>query len=184
MSEVIDRYLGLAEQFGARVEAAPDDAWSNQSPCEDWTAADVVRHVVGTQRRLVWRIEGNDGDPPDVDASTDPKQLWRESIAATREALHRPGALEKTVPGAMGEMPIENAVGRIFATDVLVHTWDLARAVGGDERLDAEAVTQAYKGLAPMDAMLRGRGVFGDKVEPPAGADEQTEFLCFLGRKP
>jgi hypothetical protein len=73
-------------------------------------------------------------------------------------------------------------VGRILSSDVLVHTWDLARAVGGDETLDQDAVAQAYKGLQPMDAMLRQPGVFGPKVEPPEGADLQTEFLCFLGR--
>jgi hypothetical protein len=33
-----------------------------------------------------------------------------------------------------------------------------------------------------MDAMLLGPGRFKDKVTPPAGADLQTEFLCFLGR--
>jgi hypothetical protein len=31
--------------------------------------------------------------------------------------------------------------------------------------------------------MLRQPGAFGPKVDPPAGADLQTEFLCFLGRR-
>jgi uncharacterized protein (TIGR03086 family) len=70
-----------------------------------------------------------------------------------------------------------------MATDVLVHTWDLARAVGGDERLDEAAVAGAYSGLKPMDAMIRRPGVFGPKVEAPEGADLQTEFLSFLGRQ-
>jgi uncharacterized protein (TIGR03086 family) len=69
-----------------------------------------------------------------------------------------------------------------MCTDVLVHTWDLARAVGGDEQLDADAVAAAYSGLKPMDAMIRQPGVFGPKVDTPAGADVQTEFLNFLGR--
>ena len=34
-----------------------------------------------------------------------------------------------------------------------------------------------------MDAMIRQPSVFGPKVEPPNGADVQTEFLCFLGRR-
>ena len=184
MSEVVDRYTRLADQFGARVEAAPDDAWDNPSPCEGWTARDVVKHVVDTQRRLVWRVSGSEGEPDELPAGFDPKEAWSESYAATKAALEQPGALEKTVPGPMGDMPIEFAVGRIYASDVLIHTWDLARAVGGDETLDADAVTQAFKGLEPMDAMIRQNGVFGPKVEPPEGADEQTRFLCFVGRKP
>lgn len=183
MSEVVDRYTSLADQFGARVEAAPDDAWDNQSPCEGWTARNVVNHVADIQRRLVWRINGSEDEPEAIAADADPKATWRESYAATKEALAQPGALDKTVPGPMGEMPISMAVGRIYASEVLVHAWDLARAVGGDETLDADAVSQAFKGLEPMDAMIRQPGVFGPKVEPPAGADEQTRFLCFLGRK-
>ncbi|MFZ0121265.1 MAG: hypothetical protein WAN20_03420 [Pseudonocardiaceae bacterium] len=56
------------------------------------------------------------------------------------------------------------------------------RATGLDERINADAVGHAYEGLKPMDAMMRGPGMFKDKVTPPPGADLQTEFLCFLGR--
>jgi hypothetical protein len=54
--------------------------------------------------------------------------------------------------------------------------------VGGDERLDQDAVAHGYEGIKPMDAMLRRPGAFGPKVDPPVGADLQTEFLSFLGR--
>ena len=182
MSEVIERYVGLAEQFGARVEATPDDRWDAQSPCPEWKARDVVAHVVGSQRTVTAAIEGTTAE--DVPADADPKQLWRESMPRLVSALQTPGALEKTMPGPMGEMPIEFMLGRFLANDVLVHTWDLARAVGGDETLDQVAVGHAFEGLKPVDAMLRREGVFGEKVEPPEGADLQTQFLCFLGRRP
>lgn len=182
MSDVIERYLGLAEQFGARVEATPDDQWTAQSPCPEWKARDVVAHVVGSQHAMTAAIEGTEVEPIADDA--DPKELWRRSMPKLKEALQTPGALEKLVPGPMGEMPIEFMLGRFLANDVLVHTWDLARAVGGDERLDQDAVGHAFEGLKPVDAMLRRPGVFEEKVEPPEGADLQTSFLCFLGRRP
>jgi uncharacterized protein (TIGR03086 family) len=182
MSDVIERYLGLAEQFGARVEATPDDQWSAQSPCPDWKARDIVAHVVGSQRALTGAIEGTPVEAVPDDA--DPKALWRASMPKLVAALQTPGALEKQVAGPMGDMPIEFMLGRFLSNDVLVHTWDLARAVGGDERLDQDAVGHAFEGLKPVDAMLRRPGVFGDKVEPPEGADLQTSFLCFLGRRP
>ncbi len=178
MAEEVDRYCSLADQFGARVEAAPDDAWTRPAPCEGWTAKDVVDHVVGNQRGLIGSITGQE---PSITAD-DPKQQWRESYAAMKAALTQDGALEKLVPGPMGEMPVSMLVGRILSSDVLVHTWDLARAVGGDERLDADAVKQAYSGLKPMDAMIRRPGVFGPRIDPAPGDDEQTEFLKFLGR--
>jgi hypothetical protein len=67
--------------------------------------------------------------------------------------------------------------------DVLVHTWDLARTIGADESLDEDTVRRAYEALKPMDAMIRQPYVFGPKLEPPMGADVQTEFLYFLGRR-
>ena len=182
MSEVLERYQGLAAQFGERVEATSDDQWSAPAPsCPEWTARDIVAHVVVGQRYVVAEIEGREPEAPPADA--DPKVLFRESNAALQAAVAEPGALAKPVKSPMGEMPAELILGRIMSMDVLVHTWDLARAVGGDERLDQDAVSHAFEGLKPMDAMIRQPGVFGAKVEPPEGADLQTQFLCFLGRK-
>lgn len=182
MSEVIERYQGLAEQFGARVEATPDDKWSAPAPCEGWTARDVVAHVVDSMRKVAAGVDGGESLPMGTDE--DPKEAWRTSFAAVMAAVRQPGALEKPVPGGpMGPMPLEMMLGRLLSNDVLVHTWDLARAVGGDERLDQDAVGHAYEGLKPLDAMLRMPGVFGPKVEPPEGADLQTQFLSFLGRQ-
>lgn len=182
MSEIIDRYEGLAKQFGERVEAAPDDAWDRPAPCEGWKARDVVAHVVGSMRSITAAVQGTESKP--VGEDEDLKEAFRSSFAAIQEAVRQPGAMEKQVPGPMGPMPVEMMIGRFLATDALVHTWDLARAVGGDEHLDQDAVAQAYKGLQPLDAMIRQPGVFGPKVEPPEGADLQTQFLCFLGRRP
>ena len=177
--EVVERYTALADQFGARVEATPDDAWGRPSPCEGWTAKDVVAHVVGGQLGMV---KGLTGDEVAADVDADPKAAWRTAYAAFTTAISEPGALDKPVPGPMGDMPAGTMVGRFLANDVLVHTWDLARAVGGDEALDAEAVGHAHQGLLPMDAMLRRPGIFGPKVDAADDADDQERFLNFLGR--
>ena len=74
-------------------------------------------------------------------------------------------------------------IGRFVTMDTLVHTWDLARTIGADERLDEDSVRRAYEALKPMDDMIRQPNVFGPKLDPPPGADLQTEFLFFLGRR-
>ncbi|HME46597.1 maleylpyruvate isomerase N-terminal domain-containing protein [Mycobacterium sp.] len=35
-------FLGAVELFDSRVAAVSSDAWSSPSPCEGWTARDVV----------------------------------------------------------------------------------------------------------------------------------------------
>lgn len=177
MSEALTRLQHLAAQFQARVDAVPADRWDATSPCEGWTARDVVAHVTDNLRRTA---AGPKATP--MGADEDPKVAFAQSLQGLLDAMAQPGALEREVPGPFGPMPVEQLIGRLICSDVLVHTWDLARAAGLDETLDADAVHRAYAGLKPMDANLRHPGVFGPKLEAPAGADEQTEFLMFLGR--
>ena len=74
--------------------------------------------------------------------------------------------------------------GHIFPKcDLLVHPGTWHGWVGADERLDEDSVRHAYEALKPMDAMIRQPNVFGPKLEPPPGAELQTEFLYFLGRR-
>ena len=46
MSDLLDRYRHLADGFTARVEAVPEGAWDNASPCDEWKARDIVGHLV------------------------------------------------------------------------------------------------------------------------------------------
>ena len=72
----------------------------------------------------------------------------------------------------------------IVVGDVVVHTWDLARATGQDESLDPEIVTEMLIGMQPMDEMLRQSGHYGPKVDVDDGADDQTKLIAFTGRTP
>ena len=67
---------------------------------------------------------------------------------------------------------------------LILDTWDIARATGLDERLDADEVHRMYEGMLPMDEVLRQSGQFGPRVEVPDDADEQTKLLAFTGRRP
>jgi uncharacterized protein (TIGR03086 family) len=195
MSRALELYRSLAGDFTARVDAVPPDAWDRQSPCEEWKARDVVIHAIGVSARSIKQANGvplnqegfaaideaaaeriGDGSP---DALV---KAWHDTRAEMEEVLADPARAQQMMPGMGGEMPFEQIVARFICTDVLVHTWDLARAAGLDEKLNQEAVAHAYEGIKPMDAMIRVPGAFGPKVEPPEGADLQTEFLCFLGR--
>lgn len=176
--EVIDRYTRLVNDFDARVQAAPADSWDNQAPCDQWKARDVVSHIIGGMNGIVAGLSG--GEAVEVD-DADIVGSWNTARDRALAAVSS-GDLTQSVQGPFGPQPAEQVIGRLMCTDVLVHTWDLARAVGGDEQLDQDAVAQAYSGLKPMDAMIRMPGVFGPKVETPEGAPLQTEFLNFLGR--
>jgi uncharacterized protein (TIGR03086 family) len=83
----------------------------------------------------------------------------------------------------IGEVPLPEAVDRFYTSDVFMHTWDLARATGQDERLDPDKCRELYEGMLPMDDVLRASGQYGAKVPVPEDADVQTKLLGFIGRR-
>ena len=100
----------------------------------------------------------------------DPGQAWSVAYQRMGALTEDPDMLAPTVNGPTGPVPLEQALGSLVSMDTHVHTWDLARAVGGDERLDPGVSHMAFEMLQPMDAMIRQPGVFGPKLDPPAVA--------------
>jgi uncharacterized protein (TIGR03086 family) len=182
VSEVAQRYERIADAFTARVEAVPPGAWSNQSPCPDWNARDVVKHVVDITRLFLTRLSGGDPTPPDTDE--DIVASWHVESDAVKAALADPQKAATKVDGAAGQSPFEDVIGGVLCADTLLHTWDLSRATGQYDTLDPAAVDSALEFLTPNDERLRVPGGFGAKIEPPADADAQTKLLCFTGRQP
>jgi uncharacterized protein (TIGR03086 family) len=181
MTDVQNKYRQVASGFDAAVRASTPDKWEAQSPCEQWKARDVVAHVVGGHRRVVASVGGGESKP--MGADEDPRRAWEDSFRAIDEITGDPETLATEIDGPFGRMPVGQIIGQFMTMDLLVHTWDLARAVGADEHLDEDSVRHAYEGLRPMDAMIRQPNAFGPKLEPPPGADLQTEFLYFVGRR-
>jgi uncharacterized protein (TIGR03086 family) len=66
---------------------------------------------------------------------------------------------------------------------LFVHSWDLARATGGDESMDPAQAEAMLEALKPMDDKMRAPGAFGPKIDPPQADDPKTRLLNFLGRR-
>jgi uncharacterized protein (TIGR03086 family) len=179
-ADVLSRYRRIAEGFTARLASCPPDRWEAASPCTEWTAAQVARHVVDTHRRVLGTLDGSEAVPRREDA--DVAAAWAGATADLQDALADEQRASTIVSGMFGEQPFERLVGRLVCADTLVHTWDFARATGQDERLDPEGVEAAFEFLEPIDEAMRRPGGMGPKIEPPEGADAQTRLLCFVGR--
>jgi hypothetical protein len=70
--------------------------------------------------------------------------------------------------------------------DYLLHSWDIARATGGDEDLPEDLVAHTWEGLQPMAPFIGQIGVFGSG---PSGtiaenAPLQVRLLDLTGRRP
>lgn len=177
-----DRFRRVAAGFTERVQAVPEEGWTAPAPCEGWTARDVVAHLVG----WVPGVLGAAGVvfPPEA-SDDDPEVAWVAVAETIQAALDDPEVAERRFDaGPPGELTVAAAVDMLVTGDVLIHTWDLARAAGLDETIDEAVAAGMLAGMEPMDEMLRDSGHFGPKVEPPPGADVQTRLIAFTGRTP
>jgi uncharacterized protein (TIGR03086 family) len=181
MSEIADRYRRRAAGLTSRVAAVRNDRWSAPAPCEGWTARDVVGHLADGADMFLERV--GRAVPRDGAAEPDPVALWAATRDTTQAALDDPEVAATEYDSPMGRSTFERGVDQFVSFDVLVHTWDLARATGGDERLDPRDVHEVFEAARPIDDMLRTPGVCGPKIDPPPAADEQTQLLAFLGRR-
>lgn len=190
-----DRFRRTADGFAAVLATVPAGRWESASPCPTWTARDVVAHVINESRRILATVHGVQPEPlhgvavadmgalPQLSPDADLSAAWKEISEGLTAAIDDPECLRTKIPTFAGPMPFADTVDAV-PEDVLIHTWDLAHATGGNERLDAEVVAHVYEHLKPMDEQLRQPWAFGPQTPVPPGADLQTEFLCFVGRQP
>ncbi len=57
----------------------------------------------------------------------------------------------------IGELPLDHAIDRFYTADVFMHTWDLARATGQDDRLDSDFCVELLAGMEPIEQISPAR---------------------------
>lgn len=183
-SELSERYRKVAATFTERVRGVPADHWNDPAPCEGWVARDIVEHLVDWLPSLL-RDGGIECFPEVPAVGTDPLGAWLVLDAGVQAILDDPVSSARTFSHPMaGTHRLDDALSMFFLGDVLVHTWDLARATGQDESLDADEVAGMYAGIVPMDEILRQSGQYGPRVDVAEDADTQTKLIAFVGRTP
>ncbi len=181
MSELGTRYERVAAGFSSRLDLVPEDRWESPSPCDQWSAREVVAHSAAVHRNVVGMVGvkvDKDHIPGDAAAA------WHQAADLVLGALADSEIAAAKVESRAGPMTFEELAATLLTADTLVHTWDLSRAVGLDEQLDQDAVAAVHAYLLPRAEQMRVPGGFGPEVSPPPGADPQTRLLSFTGRRP
>ncbi len=187
MSTLLEQYAVATRQFDDRLQKVADDQWGLPTPCTEWDVRSLVAHVVDEQRWVPYLLAGGTvaaagdrfaGDP----LGSDPKQAWDDARDAARDAFNAPRALDRHVSVSSGHMSARDYLWQM-TVDLTVHAWDLARAVGCDDRLDAELVRRIWAGAEKDLDDMAASGLFGRPVTVPAGADLQARALAMFGRR-
>jgi uncharacterized protein (TIGR03086 family) len=180
-AEPAARHRAVAGTFTDRVLGTPD--WDVPAPVEGWTARDVVSHLID------WSSGFLAGSGIDLargsDVVDDPVTAWQVHTEAVQALLDDEGTAARPLANPhIGEMPLAVAIDRIYTSDVFLHTWDLSRATGQDERLDEDTCAVLLDGMVEMEDAIRSSGQYGDPVPVSEDADARTRLLGFIGRDP
>lgn len=184
---VADLHRRACERF-ARYVGEVGPRWTAPTPCAGWDVRTLVNHVVAEELWTPPLMEGRTiaevGDRFDGDVlGADPAAACDDAAAAAIQAVCAEAALERTVHLSFGDVPGEEYAWQLTA-DHLIHGWDLAQAIGSDDRLDGDLVAAVAKWFDEREELYRAGGAIGPRVPVPEEADPQTVLLASFGRTP
>jgi len=177
-----ERHRQVAGLFTERVRGTR--SWDAPSPVPGWAARDVVRHLTEWFPGFLAAGAGIElPRGPSVDEN--PVAAWQVHCDGVQAVLDDPQTAHRELANPhIGRLPLQAAIDQFYTADVFMHTWDLSRATGQDDRLDPGFCAQLLGGMEPMEQVLRSSGQYGARVEVPGDADTQTRLLGFIGRDP
>jgi len=185
--DVPEMFAAAVAEFGSRVQQIGDHQWAVATPNEGWSVRDLVNHLVGEDRWAPPLLAGSSiaeiGDRFDGDLlGTAPKRAWAAASDEAVQAVEADGAMSRTVHLSFGDFPGSEYALQLFA-DHLIHAWDLARAIGADERLDTDLVAACATWFGAVEDAYRSAGAIAARPPVPGDAGAQTVLLARFGRQ-
>jgi uncharacterized protein (TIGR03086 family) len=187
MIDIRDAYRRALDGFGNRLHLVEDGQWELPTPCVDWNVRVLVNHLVNENlwapELLAGRTVSEVSDTYERDVlGDDAIKAFEVSAQGAVQAVYAEGALTSVTHLPFGDVLGEEYVTELFA-DALIHTWDLARAIGAVGTLDPELVAACGEWFAGAKEGYRQAGVIAGHRDVPAGADQQTRLLAAWGRR-
>ena len=180
-----EAFRRATDGFMERARKISADQWAASTPCREWDVRALVNHVGG---EWLWVGELMSGKTiADVGSSLDGDVLGDDPVSTVGRgqstavaAFDAPDAAERTVQLSFGDTPAMDYAQQM-AADTVIHTWDLACAIGADEALDPELVDYTYDYMTQVAELWRSGGAFGPAC---TAVDDSTQakLLALTGR--
>lgn len=179
-TQELHNWRASADPFSAVAAGTTD--WEAATPCTEWTARDVVEHVVMTQRDFLAQQgllpQGSAG--PDT---ADPLRLWTDHDRLVSGLLSDPAVAGREFGGYFGPSTIGATIVGFYGVDLLTHRWDLAVSQGLDPQLTGEDLDAINAAMDSFGEQAYAPGLFARPVEVPDGADRRAVILARTGRR-
>ncbi len=165
-----------------------DEQLALPTPCEKLRLDELVAHVGGLAAAFT-AAAGKEFGPLTDTPPTDGAQIdadWRSAypqrLAALAAAWQGPDAWQGMTRAGGVELPAE-VMGSVALAEVVIHGWDVARAIGQSYDSDPATVQACLAHLAQFDASGT-EGMFGPAVPIPDDAPALDRAIALSGRDP
>jgi len=173
----IQEYLDNAARFTEVVTAGGD--WEGASPCEGWSARDVLDHVVDTQRSFLEQRGVDVGPSP---AGT-PVEVWAGHQERVRAVLADEDFAATEYDGYFGRTTVADTLATFYGFDLNVHRWDLARGLGREVPFSETELDVLDRAIDGFGDALYSEGVCRPALDVPADAPRAERLLARMGRR-
>ncbi|WP_327072133.1 TIGR03086 family metal-binding protein [Kitasatospora purpeofusca] len=187
-AHVLAAHKDITSVLGQLVRAVGPAGWTRPTPCSEWNVRHLVNHVTAELLWVAPLMLG--GTPASVGRRFDgdvlgrnPVGMWYLAADTAVPAFSRAGALDRLVHLTYGT---RDALGycRELTAELTVHTWDLARALGG--AWDSPSATTVALAMDEFRSYRHlpesGRFAAPSPVDPQA--DALTRLAALAGRDP
>ena len=178
-------WLALQKQahreFASRLAAVSD--WDAPTPDADWNVRQLVTHVIEEQQWVPHLLGGATVEQAEqrIDPLKDDLVAeWALYSFAASAAWHS-ASPDAIVSLSYDRVPVSEYL-REQVSDVAIHSWDLARAVGAPEELDDDLVAAVWTVFEPQKDTLAASGLYAPPVPLPSDAPLQLRLLAVTGR--
>lgn len=165
-----------AQPFTAVVGAVTD--WDAPSPCTDWSARDVLEHVLSTQREFL----AARGHTLRSGTESNPARAWVVHHGEVEALLAEPAIAEQPYDSAFGPSTLGAVLIEFYGFDLIVHRWDIARSQGLEERFTPQEIALIDTAVDSWGEHAYAPGIFAHALPVAPGADEQARVLARMGR--
>jgi uncharacterized protein (TIGR03086 family) len=184
MNLKLKNFLKAVETFDDVCRRVPTNAWDNDSPCEGWTARDVLAHQCAVLDALATIARtGEWARPVTANPPDDPLSRWEKTRQGLTTALCRPGVMEREDRYWFGSMDMATFVSYV-QWDPLTHAWDVATAAGVEVDLPQELCRISFNLIGERADWFRQTGRIGPQVQVAEDASIVDRYLGLVGRQP
>ena len=179
-------YERATSRVGELLRIVTTEQWNAGTPCDAWTVRELVNHLVGENRWMPPLLSGRTiadvGGELDGDLlGADPVGAWDAAVRAAQAAATA-ADLQQVVHLGFGDASGQEYLMQV-AADHLIHSWDLAVAIGARDALDPDLVESVAEWFAGQESQYRQGGAVGPRPLLASDAGPQAHLLAMFGRQ-